>query len=230
MRRIIYGVEVRRALDRIQSLAALAALDPAAIVGELAAELPAAGTLAELEARDTALATALADIDAACTRYMRIRLDHALADDTSLALPTRRVFAQTIASYAGRLALLVERARDVAARGGARDPERIAELVAEAARATFADRDALRAPVLALVRDLAAAAVAEADRRARDRQLADAERKRWSAARRDLESTAADPERIASAPMPARLAALPEQLDEPDPAREPTRAELLELD
>ncbi len=214
----------------MQSLAAIDALDPARHAEVLAGELPGATTLAELEAVDRALAAALAHVDATCARVMRIRLDHALAADTSIEAPTRKVFAHTVVNYARDLALLEARARDVAARGRARDPAGVAAVVVEAARATLAQRDALRAGILALVRARAAAAVPIADAHARDRALDDRERKRWSAARRDLEALAADPETIARAPRSARLAALPEQLDEPAPAAEPTLAELLELD
>lgn len=91
-------------------------------------------------------------------------------------------------------------------------------------------RDALRAGVLALIRDLATAALPEADRRARDRQLDEVQRRRWSAARRDLEATAAEPAQITSAPMAARLAALPEQLDEPAAEPEVSFADMIELD
>jgi hypothetical protein len=69
----------------------------------LAEELPSAATLAELEARDAARAGALVRIDAMIARAMRIRLDHALAADTSIGAPTRSVFASTIVGYAGRL-------------------------------------------------------------------------------------------------------------------------------
>ena len=47
-------------------------------------------------------------------------------------------------------------------------------------------------------------------------------RRTWSALRRELEAVAAQPERVAAAALPARLASWPEQLDEPEPASEPT--------
>lgn len=219
-------------LDQACSLARIVALeaDPGVYVEQLAAELPGAATLVELEARDAALAVALGQIDAMIARAMRIRLDHTLAHDTSIGAPTRNVFASTITGYAGRLSLLEQRARDVAVRGRAADPDLVAESVVAAASAVLALRDALRAGVLALIRDIARAAIAEADRRARDRSLDEPERRRWSAARRDLEAVAAEPERVVAAPMAARLGALPDQLDEPEPGRELTVADLLELD
>jgi hypothetical protein len=219
-------------LDRVHSLAGLEALEaePAVYAERLAEELPAAATLAELEARDAALAAALGRIDAMIARAMKIRLEHALAGDPSIAAPTRSVFSSTITGYAGRLPLLAQRARDVAARGGAADPDRVTEQVLDAARAVLGLRDAIRAGVLGLVRKLAEVAVPEADRRARDRNLDEPVRRRWSAARRDLEAVAADPERVLAAPMAARLGALPDQLDEPDPGREVTFADMIELD
>lgn len=219
-------------LDQIHSLARLEALEaePGVYAERLAPEIPAATTLAELEARDAVLAGALGRIDVMIARAMRIRLDHALAADTSIGAPTRSVFSSTIVGYAGRLPLLAQRARDVAERGGAADPDGIAGAVLGAARAVLELREALRAGVLAAIRTLAQAAVAGADRRARDRNLDEPARRRWSAARRDLEAVAADPERVRAASFAARLAALPDQLDEPAPEREVTFADMLELD
>ena len=96
-------------LDGIHSLAALAALDPGAYGADVAANTPPAVTLAELEARDAYLIAALARIDDAIGRFMKIRLDHVLAADTSIGPPTRKVFAQTIASYATNLGSLGDR-------------------------------------------------------------------------------------------------------------------------
>jgi hypothetical protein len=212
-------------LDHVQSLAAIDALVPDTYAAEVAAALPA-----DVEACDAALAAALAHIDATAARIMRIRLDHALAADTSIAPPTRKVFAQTVVAYVNDLDLLARRALDVAARGGARDPAAAAQLVVDAARATLALREALRGPVLALVRARAAAAAADADRRARDRTLDEPQRRRWSAVRRELEAVAADAARVTTAPFAVRVASWPAQLDEPAPEPEPTLAELIELD
>jgi len=219
-------------LDQIQSLARIEALeaDPGAYAAHLASEAGDAATLGELEARDARLRHALAQLDAMIERTARIRFDHALAGDATIAAPTRKVFATTIVGYTGRLELLEARARDAAARGGAADPDGVAARVGEVARAVLALRAAVRAGVLALIRDLAAAAAPIADRHARDRALDEPMRRRWSAARRDLEAIASQSEGIAAAPMAARLAAWPEQLDEPDPVREPTFADMIELD
>jgi hypothetical protein len=222
----------QHALDQIHSLARIEVLEaePGIYAERLAAEIPAAATLAELEARDALLGRALGQIDAMIVRAMRIRLDHVLAADTSIGAPTRSVFSSTITGYAGRLPLLAQRARDVAARGGAADPDRIADAVVEAACSVLELRDAVRAGVLAVIRELAQAAAPEADRRARDRNLDEPARRRWSAARRDLEAVAAEPERVLAAAMAVRLGALPDQLDEPEPGRELTFADMIELD
>lgn len=222
----------KQALDRAHSLGQLEALaaDAPSVLDALHAETPEAKTLGELEARDAALAAALDAIDAITIRSMKVRLDHALASDGSIGPPTRNVFAQTIVTYADKVPLLVDRARDLAARGRAPSPDDVADLVAGAARASLALRDALRGGVLALVQRLAKAAVSEADRQARDGTLDDAQRKRWSATRRDLEMLANDPAAITAAPMAARVAAWPELLEEPTPRREPSLAELIEID
>jgi hypothetical protein len=214
----------RRLLDQIQTLATLAAFDAGDYTRELEAELPA-----DLAALDAVLSTALRDIDELAARIARLQLDHALADDTSIGPPTRRVFATTITAYAANLPLLHDRVRDVAARGGSREPDAIAERVVDAARATLALRASLHDSILALAHARAEAAIADADRRARDRSLDEPERRRWSAIRRELEAIAASPARIASTPWATRLASWPDQLDE-STTREPTREELLELD
>jgi len=219
-------------LDQVQSLARIAALeaDPAAYAERLAGELGDAPTLAALEARDARLRDALAQLDTMIERAARIRFDHALADDTSLPAATRKVFATTIVAYTDRLDLLAARAQDAAARGGSTYPADVAYRIADAARATLTLRLAIRAPVLELVRQLAGAAAPIADRIARDRTLDEPTRRRWSAARRDLETLANEPAGISAAPMPVRLATWPDQLDDPDPGREPTFADMIELD
>lgn len=206
-------------LDRIQSLAAIDAFDPAAYASALVAELSPASTIAELEQRDAQLARALAEIDDTAARIMRIRLEHAANE---VAVQTRRVFAQTIVTYAGKLDLLLDRVR------GARiaEPDRFVD----AARATLAIRDQLRGAALALIGELATAAIPDADRQARDVQLDDAARKQWSRVRRDLEVIARDPARILVAPMAKRVAAWPEQLDDPPAQPEVSFADLIELD
>jgi hypothetical protein len=223
-------MSAQHVLDQVYTLARIEALEahPGAYAEALATELAPAATLTELEARDAALFGALAQIDAMIVRAMKIRLEHALADEPSIAGPTRNVFAHTIVGYAGRLSLLEERALDVAVRARAANPHATAQAMVAAARSVLALRAAVRAGVLALIRDLANVAAPEADRRARDRSLDEPVRRRWSAARRDLEAVAADPERVLGGAMAARMAALSEQLDEPE--REITFADMIELD
>jgi hypothetical protein len=216
-------------LDSIHSLAALAAFEPASYTESVVAGTPQAVTLAELEARDAYLAAALTRIDDAVTRFMRLRLDRALADDTSIGAPTRKVFAQTIVSYATNLEALGDRVRDLATRGGG-NPAAVVDAVMTAARDTLADRDALRAGVLSHIAGLAMAGVAQADHEARDTTLTEASRKKWSAVRRDCEVLAQEPAKIVAAPFAARIASWPEQLDEPPPQPEVHPSDLIELD
>lgn len=212
-------------LGRLHTRAALEAFSDV----EFVVEVPAASTLAELEARDAVFGAALAEIDDAMTRVMRIELDHALANDTSIAPPTRKVFAGTISAYANNVELLVSRARDVAARGRAPDVEGVVSAVAGAATRTLSLRDALRAKVFDAAVITARDGLADVDARARDRKLDDAVRKKWSAWRRELEAIVSDPTRVAS-PIAARLASWPEQIDEPAPEAEVTFADMIELD
>lgn len=222
-------------LDQVQSIARLDALaaEPGAYADRLAAELaePEAEPADEraLAHADAQLALGLARIDAMIERAARLRFDHVLADDSSLPAATRKVFATTILGYADRVELLEARVRDVAARGGARDPERVAMAVGDAARDIHALRSALRDAVLSLIRARATAAAARADQPARDRRLDDDARRRWSAVRRELEAVAADPARIALAPFAARVAEWPAQIDDAS-TPEPTFADMIELD
>jgi hypothetical protein len=209
-------------LSRLHTRAALDQFDPAAYV----LDVVGASSLAELEARDAVFTAALAEIDETMTRVMRIELDTALADDTSIAPATRKVFAGTINAYANNVELLASRTRDVAARGGAADVEAVVSAVTAAATRTLALRDALRAKVFEAAMTTARDGVGE---RARDRKLDDGVRKKWSAWRRELEAIAADPARV-TAPIGARLASWPEQIDEPDPEPEVTFADMIELD
>ena len=217
-------------LDSIHSLAGLDALQLAAYTEAIVNGTPPAVTLAELEARDAYLAAALTRIDDALPRFMKLRLDRALADDVSLGAPTRKVFAQTVASYADNLGSLGDRVRDLAVRGRAPDPEAVTSAVLDAARATLADRDALRAGVLAHIAGLATAGVAQADHQARDRTLSEAQRTKWSAVRCDCEVLAQEPAKLLAAPWAARIASWPAQLDEPPVAPEVHPADLIELD
>jgi len=102
--------------------------------------------------------------------------------------------------------------------------------VRDAARATFALREALLGPIFAVIVEHGRASAPIADTHARDRKLADAQRKQWSAARRDLEAIAANPTQLFGGAWAERIARFEVQIDEPEPAKEPTLAELIELD
>jgi hypothetical protein len=146
-------------LDRARSMAAIAELEanPAHYATLVAAELPT-----DVEAAQAFLAGALQAVDELATRVMRMRLDHALADDTAIPAPTRRVFATTILAYADNLGLLEDRVRDIAVRAGA--TEQLVTAVVDAARSTLSLHAALRSGVVALIHERAAAAEAAAQK------------------------------------------------------------------
>jgi hypothetical protein len=194
-------------LDRAHSLARIDALD----LDAYRAELDAVG-----DDFDAPYADALVQIDALASRAMRF-----LIDDVGLAPPTRNVFASTIAMYADRLELLAQRVHSAA-------PHAVDAVLAAATRA-LALRDVLREIVLALVATRATDAIPVADRKARDRDLDERARRRWSAMRRDREALVAHPALIAT-PLDKRLAALPDQLDEPEPEPEKSFADMIEMD
>jgi len=192
-------------LGQVQSLAHVEAFTPGDYAEQLAAELAPVTTREDIAARDDQLRQAFLLIEDTAIRMMRIRLEHALADD-AIAAPTRKVFAQTVADYAGRTDVLATRARDVAARNGARNPEDVADRVVRAAEATLAVRAELYESVLALAARVAAADVPMADAKARDKREAEPPRRLWSAVRRELEAIAARPVRMLEATFAIRLA------------------------
>jgi hypothetical protein len=225
-------VPASQVLDRVHSVASIEALAaaPDAFATELAVELPAGASPDTIAARDAAFAAALLRIDETTARVMRIQLDRVLAADTAIPTPTRKVFAGTIVSYANRLSVLGERARDVAARAGAANADAIADSVVDAAEATLALRVSVATGVLELVRTRAREALPEIERLARDRTRDDAERMRHSALRRELEALVVAPDRVLAAPFAERLKSWPGLLDEPPPEAEVTFADMIELD
>jgi len=214
-------MRAQQLLDQLLTIAKLDAFDPDAYGEALAAELPA-----DHETRDAALRQALLAIDALTSRAMKVRIE--LED--ALEPATRNVFAGTVLSYAAELGLLAQRARDAAVRGRAGDPGTVARHVVDAAESALALRHALYERVLAIARARAAADIAATDVLARDRRIDDTTRLHHAKLRRDLAAIAAAPETMIAAPIAARLAALPNVLDEPDPSDEPRFEDLIELD
>lgn len=219
----------QRVLDAVQSLGQIETFDPDAYVARLAEELDTGPvTIGSLEATDAALRGALLAIDAFSGRCMRIRLDHLLAGDTSVAPPLRKVLAGTVTNYAGDLGLLRERVMSVASRVDPRGADDTADKVVETARQVLEERGALYERVLELGKQLASARIAAARQAARDRYAEEPVRRKWTAALRDLEQVVERPARIIEAPWGQRMATVVGP-DEPlEEAPEPTRGELIE--
>lgn len=220
-------------LDAVHGLAQVDAFDPEAYAARLAEEVGVGGaggglTMATLEASDEALRGALGAIDAFSGRCMRIRMDHALAGDTSVGTPLRKVLAGTVTNYAGDLGLLRERVLSVAARVDPRGAEATAERVVGTAQGVLDERAGLYDRVLAIAKQLASERIAPARQAARDRHAEEPVRRKWTAALRDLEQVAERPARIIEAPWSQRVATVVGP-DEPiEEAPEPTLGELIE--
>lgn len=216
-------------LDAVHSLAQLEAFEPDRYGARLAEVLDGEpATLGNLEAADDTLRGALSAIDTFSARCMRIRLDHALAGDTSVATPLRKVLAGTVTNYAGDLGLLGERVRAVAARVDPAGADDAADRVVAAARDVLAVRAALHDHVLDVARQLANARIDAARAQARNRHNEEALRRRWTAALRELEQIGARPARVAEAPWRDRVATFfgpDEPLEEPP---EPSLGDLIE--
>lgn len=216
-------------LDAVHSLGQIESLDAEAYVGRLVEEVGGGPvTLASLEATDDALRGAFLAIDAFSTRCMRIRLDHLLAGDTSVAPPMRKVLAGTVTNYAGDLRLLRERVVSVAMRVDPRGADETADRVVETARQVLGLRGELYERVLEIGKQLATERIAPARQAARDRYAEEPVRRKWTAALRDLEQIVERPTRIIEARWSERVATVvgpDEPLEEPP---EPTRGELIE--
>jgi len=219
-------------LDRATSLAQIEAVDVDAAIDELwsAIAAPSPLTFAGVVDLDAALRAAISVVEAFTTKSTRVRLEHALARDTSLGIPFMKLISATASAYAGDLETLRERARSTAVRT---DPDRAdaaADSVVAAVAAALSQRARLRDGVLALARERAAELLPAVVAAAKDAAKDDKVRLQWSAVRRDLEQVVERPAHLLSAVLTDRIAALPPLLDEPD--REPERSfgELIELD
>jgi hypothetical protein len=125
-----------------------------------------------------------------------------LTSGRTITVEQSAAIASTMVDYAGRLSRLAERARDVALRARAGNPDAVAQVVIDAARAVLELYDGLRAGVPALIR---AGRGRRAERRS-PRARSPARRRRAEAAgarRREFEAVAADPDRVADAAMAA---------------------------
>ncbi|HUQ04330.1 MAG TPA: hypothetical protein VM261_17645 [Kofleriaceae bacterium] len=217
-------------LDAVHGLGQVEAFDADAYAGRLALELDDGGpvSLASLAAVDEALRTALLAVDAFSGRCLRIRLDHLLAGDSSVAPPMRKVLAGTVTNYAGDLGLLRERVLSVAVRVDPRGAEATADRVVAAAQQVLDDRAALYERVLEIGRQLAGARIDAARKEARDRYAEEPVRRTWTAALRELEQVVEQPTRIIEGRWAERVARWSGP-DEPiEEAPEPTLGELIE--
>jgi hypothetical protein len=217
-------------LDAVQSLAQIDAFDGGAYIDQLSEELGGSENVswAGLEETDTRLRSALGAIDAFSNRCMRVRLDHLLAEDASVAPPLRKVLAATVTSYAGDLRLMRERVTMVAGRVDPRGAEATADAIVATAQRVLDNRVALHERVLEIARRLATERIPAARKAARDRYAEEPARRKWTAVLRDLEATVERPARVAEATWAERVATVVGP-DEPiEEAPELTLGELIE--
>jgi len=140
-------------LGEVHRLAQVEAFDEDGFIERLRAELASYDDApATDEARDAKLRAALAAIDAFACRAMRIRLDHLLADDTSVAGPFRSYLATRVVDYVGDLERLRARVAQVCAHNNPGGAATTAAAITGAAGDVLALRERLRARVLELAR------------------------------------------------------------------------------
>ena len=220
----------RELLEAVQTLARLDELEVDAYAAQLAEEVERIAVSDDgLAARDLALAAAVSSIDAFAARAMRIRLEHALADDTALGASFRANLAATVVGFADELPRLAQRVGQVVVRTAPARVGAVTDAVLAAAEATLAQRAELRHAVSAMACALAAAALPVARAAAADRTADDSARARWSCVRQELEAVVASPQRITAAPWAARVAGHA-PVDERPVVAEPTFGDLIELD
>lgn len=202
-------------LDAIQTLAQLDAFSATSFLDQLREELAPAATptLASLDQSDASVRAVLDAIDRFTATSMRIRLDAALATDTTVPPTFRRTLTATVLQYERDLDTLRSRVASVAARTDPARADAAADAVVDAAARVLADREVLRAGLLDLARAIAAVHLPPARQAAWNRALDDAERARWAAQVAAME----------------QLLGVPAE-DEPPPPEPPTRGELLEFD
>lgn len=128
-------------LDQVYSLSQLESLEIPLVVERLAEELASCSA----EQRDECMRAALSAVDALTSRAMRIRLNHALANDTTVPPQFRTYLAAQVFEFEGDLDRLRARARQVV-----RDDDAVTA-IASAAQQVLATRAALRDGILALI-------------------------------------------------------------------------------
>jgi len=128
-------------LDQVYSLAQLDALDVGAVVNRLAEQIADCS----VEQLDEQIRATLSAVDSLTSRAMRIRLDHALVDDTAVPRQFRTYLAAQVFEFADDLDRLRARARQVVC------DDAVAGAIVAAADRALATRAALRQGILALV-------------------------------------------------------------------------------
>lgn len=128
-------------LDQVYSLAQLETFDVDAVVARLAEQISGC----PVEQVDEQIRAALSAVDALTSRAMRIRLDHALVDDTAVPRQFRTYLAAQVFEFAADLDLLRARARQVVG------DDAVAAAIVAAADRVLATRAALRQGIIGLV-------------------------------------------------------------------------------
>jgi hypothetical protein len=212
------------ALDQVQHLRELEALEPARFLAPLRDEVAALEpSLPGLVSGLDGLRQVLAAIEQFARKAMGIRLTHVLAR-APVAPQLRTLLSTTVTSYAGNTELLRRRLASSL-------PAAVLDEVVAAAERTLALYTELRGGVLDLVQRIAAAPPPWLHKAARDRSLPEPERRRLRLLRVDLEQLAMRPERLEAAGFEDRIKTYPVPEEDPE-VEEPgaPRFSLIEVD
>ncbi len=219
-----------RVLDPIHRLAELDAFEPPRLLDALRDEALAAQptTIDALGAHLDALGAVLDELERFAQKSMHVRLQTLVADPLPKQLMT--LVTSTIVGYANDLPLLRRRILPALERNDRGSADAIMTKIEAAATRALGELATLRAGVLAIVEQVAAARLADATRLAADPIVPDDERAAWRRARVDLQQLAQRGGAITAGRTAERLALIDTPPEEPRPESTADRFSLLEID
>jgi hypothetical protein len=213
-------------LDQVQNLPQLEAFDAQRFLSEVSS-FGLAETIGEVGAQMDRLRALLDEVDRFAQKAMAIRLNLLAADPLPPQL--RTLLKTTVIAYHGQLDLLRGRVATALARIDRHTASEVTERVMEAAERVLSLHATLRGGILQLAQKVAGERAAQAQKKGRDRTLA--ERQEWRRVEIDLRQIAAHPELLAPASFAERVKKIPMPEEEPETeSTDEKRFSLIEID
>lgn len=214
-----------RLLDEVQNLEQLERFDGAKFSQALETT-PAGEGFADLSGQLDEVRGLFEVVDRFAQKSMRIRLIHS---GDALPQQFRTLLFSTITAYERDLPLLRGRVGGALSRIDRDTAAGVTDRVMDAAEQVLAARATLRQAVHEAAQRTAVAWLPTAQRKARDRAIADEERQNWGRARVDLERLAARGDAIEAGSFAERLAKIEAPPDQPE-EEGADRFSLIEID